>query len=182
MVWCVKSIGYHRGTSQRKDINYELIRRDWYRDHWKARRLKNSLFIIILLAALTKQQTYRITNYAPASWPRICRDRRAGGGGGQCKKKNKLWFRSNETRQFNWTFPSDAFVITNLSELFHAVNTRFVVLSFFPPSVFRFCSVIKISTIRVTGDTYVQKYFVKRFRCTWAIYRLYLPGLHTKCN
>lgn len=79
-----------------------------------------------------------------------------GEGEGEKKKRgNKLWFRSNETRQFNWTFPSDAFVITNLSELFHAVNTRFVMLSFFfspplpslfnqpfslpspPPSVFR---------------------------------------------
>lgn len=112
---------------------------------------------------LTKQQTYRITNYAPASWPGICRGRRdwgggeeerggegkrnkekkgkrRGGGGEKKKRGNKLWFRSNETRQFNWTFPSDAFVITNLSELFHAVNTRFVMLSFFflpPPLSFQ---------------------------------------------
>lgn len=65
--------------------------------------------------------------------------KRRGGGGEKKKRGNKLWFRSNETRQFNWTFPSDAFVITNLSELFHAVNTRFVMLSFFflpPPPLF----------------------------------------------
>lgn len=89
-----------------------------------------------------------------------------GEGEGEKKKRgNKLWFRSNETRQFNWTFPSDAFVITNLSELFHAVNTRFVMLSFFflPPSplfstnpspfhprplqFFGCAAIIKISTI-----------------------------------